>query len=169
MKQCPNCRNQITDEAAFCPVCGTAIDAYHSFPEPYPPQQPITPPPVYVPPVPKENPYDHTKKFHDTDIIQHKLLCMLVYLFDFIGIIIALLAAKESEYTTFHIRQSMKYCVIEALLAAAAALLCWTFIVPILAMITLIVLMVLKFVSFTQVCGGKAVEPVLIRNLKFLN
>lgn len=168
MKQCPNCRNQISEEASFCPVCGTAIDAIHSFPEPYPPQQPVTPPPVYVPPVPKINPFDHTKEYLEKDIADHKLHCMLVYLFDFIGIIIALLAAKESEYTQFHIRQSLKFCVLEALLAALTVLLCWTYIVPILSLIALIVLLVIKFISFTQVCGGKAVEPVLIRNLKFL-
>lgn len=169
MKQCPNCRNQINDDAVFCPVCGTSLDALHSFPEPYPPQQPMPSPPVYVPPVPKVDPYDHTKKFSEKDISDHKLFSMLVYLFDFVGIIIALIGAPNSEYTKFHIRQAMKYCVLEAILAILTALLCWTFIVPILALIAFIVLMVLKFVSFTQVCGGKAVEPVFVRNIKFLN
>lgn len=168
MKQCPNCRNQIADDAAFCPVCGTAVNAFHSFPEPYPPQQPVTPPPVYAPPVPKINPFDHTSKFSSRDIQEHRLACMLVYLLDFIGIIIALLDAKDSEYTRFHIRQSMKFCVLEILIGMISTVFCWTFIIPILGLICLFILLVLKFVSFTQVCNGKAVEPVIVRKLKFL-
>ncbi len=169
MKQCPNCRNQIQDDAAFCPVCGTAVNAYHSFPEPYPPQSAYTPPPAYIPPMPKIDPYDHSTKFTAADVSTHKLLAMLVYLFDFIGIIIALLAAKESEYTAFHVRQGMKYCVVEALLALCAAIFCWTFLVPILAVIAMAVVLVLKFISFVQVCKGKSAEPAIIRSLKFLN
>ena len=169
MKQCPNCRSQITEEAAFCPVCGTAIDAVHSFPEPYPPQQPVTPPPVYIPPTPKVNPFDHTVKFSVQDISEHKLTCMLVYLLDFAGIFLALLDCPDSPYARFHIRQSMKYTVLEILLAFAALVLCWTFVVPILALVALIVLLVLKCISFFQVCKGKAVEPAIVRNLKFLS
>lgn len=168
MKQCPNCKNQVADEASFCPVCGTSLDALHSFPEPYPPQQPVTPSPAYIPPVPKINPYDHTKVFSPTDIAENRLTCMMVYLFDFIGIIIALLFAKESEYTRFHVRQTMKFCILEGILTLLTLLLCWTFVVPILALVALIVLLVLKFVSFVQVCRGKAVEPVMIRSLRFL-
>ena len=168
MKECPNCRNQIPDDAAFCPVCGTAINAFHSFPEPYPPQQPISPPPVYTPPVPKINPYDHTSKFYTGDISANKLWCMVCYLMDVIGILIALMGAKDSDYTQFHIRQAVKFSIVEALLAFLALLLCWTFVVPILAAAALIVVMVLKFFAFLSVCKGKALEPALIRSMKFL-
>ena len=168
MKQCPNCRSQITEEAAFCPVCGTAVNAVHSFPEPYPPQQPVTTPPVYIPPVPKVDPFDHTSKFAAHDISEHRLVCMLVYLLNFVGIILALLDCPDSPYARFHIRQSMKYTVLEILLSIAAFLLCWTIVVPVFALIALVVLMVLKISSFLQVCKGQAKEPAIVRSLKFL-
>lgn len=169
MKQCPNCRNSVPDEAVFCPVCGTSINAFHSFPEPYPPQNPTSPPPVYIPPAVKENPLDHTKLFSKADIQENKLLCLVVYLFDLLGIIIALLAAKDSPYVKFHTRISMKYSILEAILGIVSLLLCWTLIVPIVCAVAMIVLYVLKFVSFTQVCGGKAIDPAIISKIQFLN
>lgn len=174
MKQCPNCRNQIPEEAAFCPVCGTAINAFHSFPEPYPPQQqsaqtpPVYTPPVYTPPSVKVDPYDHTNKFDQADIAQNKNWCMLLYLLDFVGIIVLLLKKTDSQYCAFHLAQAVKFTVVEALLAFCAVLLCWTILVPVVAVAAVFALLVLKFISFLQVCRGKAVEPLLIRSLKFL-
>lgn len=162
MKTCHNCRCQMEDEAQYCPVCGTAANTY------VPPNLAYTEPPEYIPPAPYVDPYDHTEEFDAEEITQTKLLCMLVYLLDFIGVIIALLAAKESAYTAFHIKQSMKFTVLEVLLVLATALLCWTVIVPIVGAVALIVLLVIKFVCFTQVCGGKAKEPALIRSIGFL-
>ena len=164
MKICPNCHAETNDEALYCPVCGTGLDSY-IHPRP---QQPYEEIPVYAPPIPEADPFDHTEEFCSDDIANTKLVCMCVYLLDFIGIIIGLLAARESEYTAFHIKQSLKFTVLEALLVLAAGLFCWTFIVPIVAGIALMVLMVLRFVSFTQVCSGKAKEPILIRSISFL-
>lgn len=163
MKICPNCRNQMEDDALYCPVCGTAVTITPT------PAPSYMEPPAYVPPVPKVDPYDHTAEFSKADIADHKLLCMLVYLLDFFGMIIALLAAKESEYTAFHMRQSMKYTVLEALIGIATVLLSWTFIVPILALVAVIILVVLKLISFAQVCKGQAKEPAIIQSIKFLN
>ena len=55
------------------------------------------------------------------------------------------------------------------LLAIAAALLAWTFLVPIAAGIAMVVLMVIKIICFFQVCKGKAKEPAIVRSLGFLN
>ena len=85
MKKCPNCRNEISDDAAFCPVCGTAINAFHSFPEPYTPQPENPVPPVYVHNIPKIDPYDHSSTFSNQDIAAHKLYAMVCYLLDFVG------------------------------------------------------------------------------------
>lgn len=166
MKMCPNCHGQINDDAVFCPICGTAVDAIPTLPPR--PDATYSRPPEYAPPVPAFDPYDHTKEFEEADIAGNKLTCMLVYLLDFIGIIIALLAAKDSAYVNFHVRQAMKFTVVEVLLALVMGLLCWTVIVPILGAAALIVLLIIKFVSFVQVCGGNAKEPALIRSLSFL-
>lgn len=169
MKQCPNCRNQIPEEAAYCPVCGTTVDASHVFPEPYHTQGPVTNAvPTYVPPVPVKNPYDHSDEYCDAEIAGNKLVCMLIYLLDFVGIIIALLHSGDFAYTRFHIHQGMKFCVVETLLVFFSLAFCWTFIVPIVGVIALIAILVVKFISFVQVCKGKAVEPAIIRSIKFL-
>lgn len=166
MKTCPNCHCQIEDDALYCPVCGTALNLC------IPPNPSYTEPRAeFIPPVeevPAIDPYDHTEDYLEEDINATKLICMLVYLLDFFGVIIALLAARESEYTAFHVRQSMKFTVVEILMALVTGLLCWTVVVPVVALVALIVLLVIKFVSFTQVCSGKAKEPVLIRSIKFL-
>lgn len=168
MKTCPNCHAQLPEEASFCPVCGTAIESIPHLSNPYY-QQPAQPtPPVYIPPEPAFDPYDRTKDFEEGDIAANKLVSMLPYLMDFVGIIIALLMAPASKYVNFHVRQSIKFTVLEVLVSLASLVLCWTFLVPIAGVFALVVLMVLKLVSFVQVCGGKAKEPVLVRSIRFL-
>lgn len=167
MKICPNCRTQVSDDAIFCPVCGTAMDSMSNFHTAnQPPHVEPNPVPVFTP---APDPFDHTADFRTTDIQEHKLVCMLVYLLDFIGVFLALSQNRSSDYVRFHIRQSMKFTVVEILLVLATALLCWTVIVPIVGSVALFVLMVIKFISFVQVCQNKAKEPVLIRSLSFLN
>lgn len=166
MKNCPNCRCQVSDEAAFCPVCGTTLDTIHITPIQRPQEQ--TDQDTYIPAQPEFDPYDHTEEFDSADISSQKLTCMIVYLLNFVGVIIALLMSKESPYVQFHIRQSMKLTVLEILLSLIVLVLCWTVIVPILGAVALIVLMVLRFVAFTQVCIGKAKEPALVRSISFL-
>lgn len=163
MRTCPNCHCQLDDDALYCPVCGTAVNAY------IPPRPTHTEPKTEeTTPIPTVDPYDHTDEYLEEDINGTKLICMLVYLLDFFGVIIGLLAARESEYTAFHIRQSMKFTVLEVLIGLVTGLLCWTVIVPVIAAVAIIVLLVIKFVCFTQVCSGLAREPVLIRSISFL-
>ena len=154
MKICPCCTAQLEDEAQFCRNCGAIQpDAEQLF--------------IQAVPVEKD-PWDHTKEFEERDIAEHKLIAMTVYLLGIAGVIIALLAAKESAYAGFHIRQGLKFTVAEALLVIAAAVLFWTFLVPIAAGIALAVLMVVRAVCFVHVCQGRAVEPAILRSVGFL-
>lgn len=171
MIKCPNCKNEVTDEAAFCPVCGNALNTIPGYdPDFHPEVKPNPAPvyPVYTPVQPVPDPFDHTGEFEQEDIRENKLVSMLVYLLDFVGIIIALLMGTHSDYTHFHIRQSMKFTVVEILLTLASLVLCWTIFVPIAGAIILFALMVIKFISFIQVCSGKAMEPFVIRSIGFL-
>lgn len=167
MKTCPNCQAQMDDNAVFCTVCGTQVDAPQqnvqngAVPPPPPPVQPYVP---YVMP----DPADHTAEFDPKDISDNKPFAMLVYLFGAIGIIIAMLSAKDSAYVNFHVRQAIKFMIVEVLISLITALTFWTFIVPILAGIALIILVVLEIICFFQVCSGKAKEPAIIRSLNFL-
>lgn len=150
MKNCFNCNTQVDDNATFCPNCGANLATGTA-------QQAAQP-----------NPYDHTAEFDPLDISENKVYCMLAYLMGVVGIIIALLAGKDSQYVKFHIRQAIKLSVAEILLLICAAVLFWTFIVPIAACIGVAIVFVLQIIAFIQICCGKAVEPAIIRSLGFL-
>ena len=93
---------------------------------------------------------------------------MLGYLLGTIGIIISLLASHSSQYTMFHVRQALKFTVVNILMLICTAVLFWTIIVPVAYGIMSTVLWVIKIICFFQICSGKAKEPAIIRSLKFL-
>lgn len=161
MKFCSACGNQINDDAAFCPFCG----ANNGDPNGAPANNAV---PMYAPPVPVFDPYDHTADYDPKDISDNKVISMLVYLMGIVGVVIALLASRDSAYTAFHVRQSLKFTVVELLVGIISAVLCWTIIVPIAAGVVYIILLVLKIIAFFSICSGKAKEPAIIRNLGFL-
>lgn len=149
MKICPTCGAQVPDDAGFCPNCGAPVADVESIPAP-----------AAAAPA-----YDHTAEFDPADISENKVIAMLVYLLDAIGIIIALLASSTSKYAGFHVRQALKITVLEILLGICC-------IIPILGWIAagvgLCVLLVVKVIAFVQICQGKAVEPVIVRSFGFL-
>ena len=153
---CPKCGAQLPDGTAFCSVCGASMagDA----------PQPGAQNPVNAIP----NNLDHTAEFSAKDISDNKVLAMVPYLLGTLGIILALLASKESPYVSFHVRQALKITVVNTLLGIVTGLLFWTFIIPILAGICFAVLFVIKIICFFNVCSGKAKEPPLIGSLNFL-
>ena len=160
MKICPNCGYQVNDDSRFCTICGTPLTA-----EP----QATAIPTYYQPTAPIPSPFDHTAEFDQADIHANKLYAMAVYLLGIVGIAIALLGAKESAYVQFHLKQGLKFCIVELLLSLCAAVLLFTFIVPIAAGVCMAILEVIRIITFFQVCGNKAKEPAIIRGLGFLN
>lgn len=112
--------------------------------------------------------YDHTDQFDPEDISENKVTAMAAYLLGPLGVIIALLAGQDSPYAAFHMRQGLKFVVVEALLTVISLLLCWTLIVPAVASVLALILGVVKIIAFVSVCKGRAVEPAIIRSLKFL-
>lgn len=164
MKICPNCQTQLDDNVMFCTGCGTQFGVpngaqqtpNNSYHQPYPNYAPAY------------DPYDHTAEFDPKDISDNKVMSMLVYLMGWIGIIIALLGSHSSPYAAFHVRQALKFAVVNTLMLICTLLLFWTFIVPIAYGIMSIVFFVIKIICFFQICSGKAKEPAIIRNLKFL-
>lgn len=169
MKNCPNCHNQAKDEALFCPVCGTMLDAITQPDADYfRPESAPVPAPMTMPVIPTKNDHDHTADFSTHDIQENKLPSMAAYLLDFIGIIIALLMAGSSEYAQFHIRQSLKFTIAEILVWLLSIVLFWTVIVPAAGCIALIILMIAKLICFTDVCKGQAKDAPILRYLRFL-
>lgn len=175
MKTCTNCNSNFDDNAQFCTVCGARLDvniggganpqnnqytAQNPQSGPYTAQNPYAAP--YV------DPYDHTAEFDPKDISDNKVFAMAVYLFGLVGIIVTLLAAKNSKYADFHLRQAMKFLIVSVLTSIVTLLLFWTVIVPIAAGVFYIVLAVIKIICFFNVCSGKAKEPAIIRSITFL-
>lgn len=164
MKICPNCGNQMQDEATFCPYCGTAFqqEAGQAPAQPTAGEYAAQGNVVYI------APYDHTREFDPADISDNKVYCMLLYLIGIVGVIIGLLAAQKSPYVSFHVRQALKFTVCDVLLGLIALVLFWTFLVPVAALIAYLVLVVVRIICFVQICQGKAMEPVIIRSMGFL-
>lgn len=171
MKTCPVCNAQLNDDAVFCTQCGApqqaqqqaqqqpageqAGPAYTAQQNPYNP---------YAAPVYAE-PYDHTAEMDPKDISDNKVFAMCIYLLGWVGILIALLASKDSKYISFHIRQALKIEVTSIISVVLA-------IVPILGWIAFavcaVILAVLRIIAFFQICSGKAKEPAIVRGLGFL-
>lgn len=146
MSKCVNCGYELPAGANNCPNCGAPTNVG----------------------APAPNPTDHTAEFDSKDISDNKVMAMLPYLLSCFGILIAVIAAKDSPFTGFHVKQALKITVLEALLAIAAVVLCWTFIVPAAAIVCCAILLVLSVIGFVNVCCGKAKELPIISKFKFL-
>ena len=117
---------------------------------------------------PYVDPTDHTNEFSHQDISDNKVFAIMVYIMGIAGVIVGLLASKDSKYLQFHIRQSLKITVCATLLGIICAVLFWTVIIPLACSVCYIILFVLRIIAFFQVCSGKSKEPGIISSLGFL-
>ena len=150
MKTCNNCGAQVEDVAKFCPECGFKFGA-------------IAEPRAAVTDI-----YDHTSEFSPEDIANNKLYAILMYCVSLMGIIIGLLAAGDSPYVRFHIKQSLKLFVCEVLLGLITGALFWTVIVGIAGGIAIVVLAVVDIICLVNACKGLAKEPPIVCKIGFL-
>lgn len=128
---------------------------------------------------PKKEVADYTSKFDEKDRSENKIYAMLAYLLGIVGIIIALLAAKKSDYVQFHVRQSIKLTVCSALLGIIMIPFAVLSLIPFVGIVFGIVvtligiaqlgIYILRIVAFAQVCSGKAKEPAIVGELKMFN
>lgn len=187
MKVCPNCNLEADDNVVYCSNCGSPVAEkaqvesqanYYNEPvqnqnQQVPNYQQGVPHPIYNgqpanPYAQAYNPYDHTADYSAQDISDNKVFSMLCYLMGVFGIIIALLVAQKSPYVMFHVRQAVKFIVVDCLMAIVAVILFWTFLVPIAYGIMTVVLLIIKIIAVFQIGSGKAKEPAIIRGLGFL-
>ena len=81
---------------------------------------------------------------------------------------IGLLAAKDSAFVKFHVRQAVKLMICELLLTLIVAFLFWTIIVPLAGGICLVILGVVQIICFFRAAAGKAIEPPIVKGIGFL-
>ena len=183
---CPKCGSEMPDDSAFCTRCGASLhtgtqENQNSQGGPQQGNPQGTPygygNPYYGNPqmnngMPYGQPYvdpkDHSAEFDGKDIADHKLFAMLPYLLGILGTIVALLVAKDSPYVGFHVREGIRILVSEVLLGLITVVFCWTVVVPIAAAICFIILLVVRIISFVNVCNGKAKEAAIVSNFGFL-
>ena len=172
MKVCPKCGSQMNDTDLFCQTCGMSFGGGAPHENPQQPnggqqnnwQQPNN----WQLPAYHFDPYDHTAEFDAKDISDNKVIAMLCYLLGAAGVIIALLSSQSSPYAGFHVRQSLKFTVVDILLGIISAVLFWTFLIPVACGICYAVLFVVRIICFFSICKGQAKEPPIIRSLGFL-
>lgn len=178
MKRCSQCGAELNDNTTFCTRCGAKMErveneaasdkqSANGYQSAYGKQAQNNGEYTYQQ-YAKTDPYDHTLEFDAKDIADNKVVAMLVYLMGVLGIVIGLIAGNKSEYVAFHTRQAMKFKVISILMGIVTAVLFWTFIIPIAALVLWIVLWACKVIAFFSVCSGKACEPYIVRHLDFL-
>ncbi|MCF0135065.1 MAG: zinc-ribbon domain-containing protein [Lachnospiraceae bacterium] len=176
MAFCANCGASFADGAVACPQCGTPVAAYaapgqqaqqYQQPQYQQPQYQQYQQPQYAPvaPVPV-NTRDHSADFDAEDISANKIIAMACYLFSVLGIIISLLAAKDSKYAAFHARNALKLEISMILLPVLCIV---PFLGWIAAGIGAGVLLVVKIICFFNVCNGKAKDAWLFGTLPFFN
>ncbi len=185
MAFCTKCGAQVPDGTAFCTTCGSPMAAAAPQAAPQPAPQPI---PQQQPQFQQQQPqfqqqaqqqfqqvyqpvdnFDHTAEFTAKDSSENNVVAMLIYLSGVIGLFISFICGStNSPYASFHARQWLKIYVLQVLTVVCMLLLFWTIIVPIAAAIFSVILEVLQIIGFFQVCSGKAKEPAIIRNFKFL-
>ncbi|MCM1283235.1 MAG: zinc ribbon domain-containing protein [Muribaculaceae bacterium] len=190
---CPKCGSEMADGSSFCTKCGAALgQAGTDYTQQqnaqagtgYTQQQNAQAGTDYTQ-NPNGQPYgnanggaygqpyaidpkDHTAEFAPKDISDNKVLAMMPYLMGTIGIILALLASKESPYVSFHVRQALKLTVCTVLVGIITAVLCWTVIVPIAGGVCTVILFIVRIISFFQICSGKAKEAAIVSSFGFL-
>ena len=153
MKNCPNCNFENPDESSFCTNCGAPLNGQ----------------PAYQPQYePAPNPYDHTDDIEEADIRSNKLFAMCCYLLGPVGVIIGLLAARDSRFLRFHIRQSLGFVILNVILSLVMGLLVWTILVPIAGGVLMAILLVVRAAAFVDAARGKAVDAWLLRSFSFL-
>lgn len=146
MAYCSNCGSELAPNAKACSNCGALIGG----------------------PAPVIKDWDHTADFEATDISDGKVYAICAYLLGFVGIVVALLAAKDSAYIKFHVKESIKLTLSILVVYVVSLILCWTLIVPIAGAILICILAVLKIIACVQVCQNKSIEPWIVRSLTFL-
>ena len=146
MKTCPLCGAQTDDSNIFCSSCGARFEESE----------------------PVNQISAESAEYDEGDVAKNKIFGILAYVGSLLGIIVALLAAPDSPFVRFHIRQSVKLFICQAILGLIILILCWTVVVPIVGGIAMLVLFVVEIICIVRACKGEMQEAPIISGLGFL-
>ena len=149
MAFCSNCGKEVPDGASVCSSCGASLAG--------------------TPAAKSAEEFDHTSDYDADDISANKVYALSAYILSFFGVLLCNVLAKESPYAQFHAREALKLDVVAIVVYVLSVLLCWTCIVPVAGAVLEIILIVVRIISFVQVCKGEAKEPWLIRSIGALH
>ncbi len=113
--------------------------------------------------------WDKTELFSEDEVKKHRLTAVLIYLLGIFGVMLALLTDKESLYLNFHIKEELKITTVTAFLTLMAIVLFWTFIIPVICTVGIIVCSVINLIAAYRTLKGKSENAVIIRNLSILD
>ncbi len=171
MKTCPNCGNQISDDAAFCNNCGVSVAAAPQqapvsqaapVAEQQAPQQNFGQMP-YQQPLMYNDPKDHTNEFDAKDIADNKIVGAAAYLFGVLGVIMAFVVG--SPYARFHARNTLRISIAAILVMIPAII---PFLGWIVTGICLAVLGIIKIIAIVWAFMGKAKDLPILSDIGFL-
>ena len=146
MKTCPICGAQTDDSNIFCSSCGARFEESE----------------------PVNQISAESAEYDEGDVAKNKIFGILAYVGSLLGIIVALLAAPDSPFVQFHIRQSVKLFICQAIVGLITLVLCWTVIVPILGGIAMLVLFVVEIICIVRACKGEMQEAPIVSGIGFL-
>jgi len=124
MKYCPHCGAEIADDVRFCPTCGKETAVVVTNTDP---------------------------QFDPQDIADNRIMAMLGYLS--MGVL-PMLGCRNSAFAMHHVNQALWIFIGSMLCSLAAGILAFTFIIPILAGIALIVLFVFEIIGIVRALKG---------------
>ena len=145
MKCCSNCGQELENDALFCSNCGESVKEDTKTYKRY------------------KTKYDHTEDFDKGFVSKNKIIAASVYLFGFLGMIIALLSQGDSAYFRFHVRQSLKYQILLLFLLLLLYAVRGFSLIVFLVKIPIAALLLMQLYSFITTMSGRSVEPPIIR------
>lgn len=145
MKICPKCGAPADDDSIFCSECGCRIENDNS----------------------QQNSYTYGNDNIKTAPNTNKIFTLIPYALGFVGSIISILAAKDSDDVMFHVKEALKLNMVIVIVGILTALLAWTFIVPIAGGIFIIALFIAKIIAFVNACKGEMKKHRLFHHLSF--
>lgn len=114
---------------------------------------------------------DHTSEFDQKDIQDNKLIAMVAYMFGIVGILIASLINKDSEFVKFHVKQAIKIEIvtyISALCGIVGIIPILGWIIAFVLVLFQLVLFVVTLIQFFDASKGNAKEAPIVSSFGFL-